>query len=89
MVREAHVAAKRRLWLIIGSQLMREENKPFFFVPVLLFLLFRDSHYQSGITSPVTSCCFWSGREDGAGGLCLATQTHLSGSRTKKMALRK
>lgn len=51
MVREAQVAANRRLWLIICSHLMGEENKPFFFVPVLLFLLFRDCHYQSGTPS--------------------------------------
>lgn len=68
MVREAQVAANRRLWLIICSHLMGEENKPIFFVPVLLFLLFRDCHYQSGTTSPVTSCCFWNGREGGARG---------------------
>lgn len=64
------------VWLQIGdcgwssAPAWWERRTSLFCVPVLLFLLFRGCHNQSGITSPVSSCCFWSGREDGARGGC-------------------
>lgn len=46
MVREARVAANRRLWLIICSQLMGEENKPF-----ILSQFFSSSSSETAITN--------------------------------------
>lgn len=73
MVREAPVAAGRRLWLIICSHWMGMETKPFFF----LSQLFSSSSSEIAITSlelllQLLLVASGVGEKMGQGGLCLA-----------------